>query len=270
MRAPLLASVLIVAAALAGAAALANQNDDRREREDRNDHGGPETTKTVRSIPVASEVSESGQILITSVIVIANTGDVLGVLTDSGIRRVDENRVDLSGVPLIGGLFGGGGDDDDEGGPARPIRIGTAFLIGNTLAVDAGAPPTTGSSAPPATTDEVEIKSAAIEARIAEVSNATSGSSGIAFAWDGAFLELDSFTLLNRSYSYNAKASQFVKVGSVVEAPDESDAGDGRVPMLGDIPLLASLFGQKLGDAYLERRDLMVLIKPSILEDDYE
>jgi hypothetical protein len=278
MGARTLAAAFMLAAALASAGALANQNQERRERdEQRNDRGGAEESKTVHAITF---VDGSGQINITSVIVVSNTGAVLGALTGNGVRRVDEDRLDLGGVPLIGGLFGDDEDDyDDEEGPPR-ARIGYAYLVGNTLAVDLSEPVQPGSAhASKLRLQDIEegLKPASVtlETRIMEVSNATATELGIDYDWQDRRLELDTFKLLNTSYSYQMPATQFLNIGYTEDAPLETTSGGtassgGKIPILGDIPLLGDLFRHRAGDAYLEGRRLIVLVRPSILEDDYE
>ena len=272
-----LAAALMLAAALASVAALANQNQERRERDQqRNDRGGIEEAKTVHSISVATD---RGQILITTVLIMSNTGQVTGAVTRSGVRRVDEDRVDLGGLPLIGGLFGGDEDDyDDEDGPPR-LRVGIVYLYGDTLTVDLSEPVPPPAPLTPEQLQKLEegAKPAqvAIESRIAGVSATGGAELGIDYDWQDRTIELDEFKLLNTSYSYRMPATQFLNIGYTEDAPLETASGGtasggGKVPILGDIPLLGDLFRHRAGDAYLEGRKLVVLIRPSIMEDDYE
>lgn len=264
-----IAGVVFSVLCLASGAALANPNQDggsKRDR-DRNDRGGLEETATVRIIPI-SEFNR--QIQLTTVIIASNTDRVLGASTETGVQRVDEDRFDLGGIPLVGGLFGGGDEDDDEG-PTFPLRIGTAYIIGSSLAVDLqdAFGRSVANEADGADPDSV---SAALEDRIAAASGATPSTSTLTYRWNQEIV-IDGVKVLHRNYSYQMPGVSFVDIGSLTETSaqnGESEASGGRIPFLGDIPLVGSLFGRPAGGAYLEGRNLVVLIKPSILEDDYE
>lgn len=275
MGARTLAAVLLLAAAAASTGVFANPDQGGSDRDkERNDRGGAEEAKVVDAISIAAE---RGQVLITTVLIVSNTGEVTGAVTRNGVRRVDEDRLDLGGVPLIGGLFGDD-EDDDEDGPPR-LRVGIAYVYGDTLAVDLSEPVPPPAPLTPEQLQELEagMKPAqiAIESRIADVTRAGGAELGIDYDWQERTIELDEFKLLNTSYSYRMPATQFLNIGYAEDAPLETtsagtESSGGKIPILGDIPLLGDLFKHRAGDAYLEGRNLIVLVRPSILEDDYE
>lgn len=263
-----IAGVAVTVLCLAVGAALANPNQDggsKRDR-DRNERGGLQETVSVRVIPI-SEFDR--QIQLTTVIIASNTDRVLGASTETGVQRVDEDRFDLGGIPLIGGLFGG--DEDEDEGPTFPLRIGTAYVIGSSLAVDLRkafdglATDGTGSVDP-------QSVSTALADRIAAASGAETPTSRLAYRWNQEIV-IDGVKVLHRNYSYEMPGGSFVDIGSLKEASaasGEAGASGGKVPLLGDIPLAGGLFGRPAGGAYLEGRKLVVVIKPSIHADRYE
>lgn len=246
-----------------GSSALANPEGGSRDRDRDNEPGGePPSTQQVITVS-----TENGEIRITSVMVVTNTEAVLGALTETGVLRVNEDRLDLGNVPLVGGWFGGG--DDDEGD--EPVRIGVAYLIGSNLTIDVGTPiPAASVSSQPYDTGADFISAgSAIESHIQTVSTVSQVDSGLTYDLDGEPFSIDGFKLLNRGYSYYIPGTDFLVVGHATEAPSRA-AGPSKLPVLGDVPLLDNLFSSPAGDVYRQGRDLVVLIKPSILEDDYE
>lgn len=159
-----LAGTVLLGLAL-NATALANQEGgDKRDKDRANERTEEPTRQQFITIS-----TEDGEIRIRSVIVFTDRQEILATLTDTGggVRHDKGNRLDLSGVPLIGGLFGGGQDE----GASEPIPIGSVHILGPTLAIDLRSPPPTTFvvDLPPVPTEEKTMAGRALDATIREI-----------------------------------------------------------------------------------------------------
>lgn len=259
-------AVGILAAALLagiGAAALANpESHGNRDRErDDKDHQEAEGTVTQRFIEIRME--DGSVIEIDTMVILIDPATAFGAITDDGVRRANEDKVDLSGLPVIGGLFGDG--SSSSAGPSEPVRVGNVHLFGPTMAIDL-------SSGTPIDLDpevaqpigERELYGRNLRQQIRDVlSTLPAPQAGNALRTSNH--ATDSVRVLNGKYSYAMPSSAFRPV-----TLDGAPAPDEAKPLSPEqIKEIKELFGRPAGHAYLEGAEISVLVQPFVRQDYY-
>ncbi len=231
---------------------------------DKDRHGREEQSVQHGSIRITTE---NGFVQIESLIVFTDD-EVVAALTEAGVRRVDEDRVRLSDLPVLGGLFGGSRETETRD---DPLRIGSVHLIGRTLAVNLATPPPVGLAANVVQPidDPYRLRyGRPLGQEIREILAARPAPGAeIAHALRGSEFAIDKIRVLNGKYGYSMPASAF---GSV--AGPRGISAEGGVKQLSpeQIKEIKELFGTPAGDAYLDRTELTLVIRPTVLEDYYD
>lgn len=255
-----LVGAFLLAIASAASANPAGHNQDRDK--DRHGREEPDRQQLIRI------TTENGFVEIDTFIIFTNVHDVVAALTESGVRRVDENRLDLTELPILGGLFGGSRETEES---REPIRIGTAHLIGPTLAIDLATPPSVNLAA-----NEVQPIEDPYRLRYGRplgqelreiLATRPAPGTRIAHALGGSEYAIDKIRVLNGKYGYSMPASAFGTIGNVRGIPAQSG---GKQLSPEQIKEIKELFGTPAGDAYLERAELILVLRPTILDDYYE
>lgn len=243
--------VLAGALLLAGATAMANpQNHGDRDKEDRSSNQPDERT-TRQSITINTE---NGEIKISSVLIITDTAEVLGALTETGVRRHDEDKVDLSGLPLIGGLFGGE--------TSAPVRIGDAHILGPTLLIDLASPSdgraTSVSDLPPPTPEERVAIGRSMDARIREIMALGLPPVDLIHHVERSALLIEQLQVRSQKNRQTMPASSLGRIGLLgSDAPPERPI---NAALLEEIRAFERLLGMPDATTYLEERNLTVAI----------
>ncbi|GIK96765.1 MAG: hypothetical protein BroJett029_09740 [Alphaproteobacteria bacterium] len=256
----LVCAFLLTIASTASANPAGHGQDRDKDRHGREDQ--PVRQQLIRI------TTENGFVEIDSLIVFTNVDEVVAALTEAGVRRVDEDRVDLAELPILGGLFGGSRETEE---PREPIRIGNVHLIGPTLAIDLATPPSVNLA-----TDAVQPiedpyrlrygRSLGQEIREILAARPAPGAE-IAHALRGSEFAIDKIRVLNGKYGYSMPASAF---GSVAGLRGISAEGGVKQLSPEQIKEIKELFGTPAGDAYLDRTELTLVIRPTVLEDYYD
>lgn len=245
-------------------AASANPAGHGKDR-DKDRHGRQEEPVRQQLIRIRTD---NGFVEIDSLMVFTNVDEVVAALTEAGVRRSDENRLNLTDLPVIGGLFGGSREKKDRD---EPIRIGNVHLIGPTLAIDLATPPSPNlaMNVVQPIDDPYRLrygKSLGQEIREILATRPRPGAE-IVHALRGSEFAIDEIRVLNGKYGYSMPASAFGTVAGLRGIATQ-EATTQLTPK--QIKEIKELFGKPAGDAYLERSQLTLVIRPTILDDYYD
>lgn len=248
--------------------AYANPAGKGRDRDDR--HGREE--KQSVSQQLIEIWTDNGLVNIDSLIVLTNVDTVLATLTEVGVRRNNEDRFDMSRLPVLGGLFGGS-REPEEAVPSDPVRIGTAHLIGSTLAVDLATPPSIDLS--PRAIQPIEDpfrlrygKSLSEEIREL-VALRPRVDPKIFHALSGSEFAIEEIRVLNDKYSYSMPASAFATIGNLRGTPTPDGGRQLSPEQIREIRETVELIDRVAGDAYLEESRLTLVLRPTVLDERY-
>lgn len=249
-----------------------NQDDDRTANESRR---RPEPgDREVRSTSAAygfhdSILLQGGQVAIEARILIVATDDrALGIDLGGIVRRNDRSiRITLEDLPVLGDLFG----PVEEPTPPNEKPVGEAFLIGDTFVLDLRSPGGLAATAV-VTSGRRDAALTLIDVWSRSIRGGTGTPLGLVdLQIPGAVppLVVDQIEVRTRraDSTVTIRDGQTVDLGGVVST-DETDA-EKKVPKLGDLPFLGQLF-KSTGQAYGDRRNLVILVTPRIVIADEE
>jgi hypothetical protein len=234
------------------AGALANEGGkDSRDRLD-----GPRDSSSWESL-IGLRLADRKPVDIHHLVVIDFANTTFTVPLKNSVFGDNADRISgLNRIPVLGGLFS---DRPDRGDFAKGKEIGSVYRYGNALMVvlSPRIMETTASSSKDLGIDEKALDDMLDKALRDGVATPRS-QTAIAIP-DGEPIILGGLRVANRSILFDIRSDQLVR--------DDPKSG---VPILGKIPLLGSLFRDKVGDAYRDRDRLMILISPTVLRGEYE
>ena len=235
-----------VAIAATSGGALADKSSQGKDSRGGGSSDGKQIFLSVRTITV--ETADSRRLGIDWV-ALADGQNTLFADAGKGVNREDQDRLDLSVIPLFGQIVAPRFTADDV---APATRVGSAWVVDRTLLV----------AVDPART---RIQS---QPEIVVLNN------NFAFVMSTPAIPIDwkampEFAAIANLPPFRDFAAADVKVPESravliggLDTPESAEAAS-RVPMLGDIPALGRLF---VGSAHQrEKNRLVILIKPSII-----
>lgn len=259
----ILAGALLLAGV--GAAALANpENHGNRDRQkDDKDRHEVEGTVTQRFIKIRME--DGSVIEIDTMVIFIDPNTVVGAVTDDGVRRANEDKVDLSGLPVVGGLFGG--NSSSSAGRDQPVRVGSAHLLGPTMVINLSSGTPIGldpESVQPV--GEQKLYGQSLRQQIRDIlSTRPQPAQPSTNALRSSAYGIDGVRVMNDKYSYAMPSSAF----RPLDIGGTPAAGQGRPLSPEQIKEIKELLGEPAGRAYLEGAELTVLVQPYVRGDYY-
>ncbi len=256
-----LAGILVLAVGLGPAQATQAGGGDHDRSRDR-DRDNTQTSEPILQQFITIS-TENGEIQIRSVVVLTNRQEILATRTDmgNGIRYDKGNRLDLSGLPLIGGLFGGGEDEGEN----TPIPIGGVHVLGPTLAIDLRSPPPTTFivDLPPAPTEEETSAGRALDTTISELLERLP-SADVPYATlvhdlQGSEFLLDHLQLRQGTATQTMPRLNLGRIGMLSDPPPD---GPVNKKLMEEMKELEHLLGSPDGIASLDGSRLLMVIEP--------
>lgn len=234
-----LAAAALVLPFLAGPLpALANperQHDEQRDGQSRHE------STPLQVVPLVT--SDRRYVVLT--IALIQPGRVRIAPTSPGVQFESLDRVDVSGVPLLGGLFGRplqAGDLTDEN------RVGTVYQAGD--------------GALAAVVDEsVDVAGSTVSVVNGKGQYKLSATPQAATVAPGQFGDFGSLRSVQTTMAGTAPRDTLVTLAGLL--PDREPTVEPGVPVLDDLPILNKLFRGTVHQR--DERTLLILVKPSII-----
>lgn len=240
---------LLLASSL-GEVAQANPTGREREKNRQNERVGEPVRQQVITISTVN-----GEVRISSVIVITDAQEVLATMTDTGVLKEDTDRVDLSSVPIIGGLFGSSKDKDTT----DLVPIGNVHILGPTLAIDLRSPPTRTMvvNLPANVREEREQAGRSMDSTIREILELRPRDMSLVHHLQGSEFLLEHLQVRQEKSDQTLSRMSLGRIGifgdPVPEGPVDKELAD-------KIEEFERLFGEPDATAYLQERTLLVTI----------
>lgn len=240
--ASIICGLAIVLALSAGAESSATQ----LEREDRQGLEGRPAEDYWESF-IELRLGNNKRVDVQGIILLDAANAILAFPLDNAVFGDNADRVPgLGNLPLIGSLFG---DRPKRSGLTPDQAIGAAYLSGKTLVVKLGDRPAPGPEAIGNEAVENEKALSELPGQILESGQRSPMAETEIALPDNASLRLGGLRVANRDMIFDVRSDY------VARQPARS----------GKVPLLATQFGTRAGDAFRDRDRLLILIKPTVL-----